>query len=116
MTYDDKRLGSAHLTELGIDPNWVRISGAPDDGHLRGICARGEIYDTAKLERELVEQAKSLVETHQDIALVVLECTNMPPYATAIQKAIRLPVYDVFTMGTWFYSGLVRETPSTWIA
>ncbi|KAM5348620.1 hypothetical protein ACJ41O_008444 [Fusarium nematophilum] len=114
LTYDSKRLGDAHLLELGIDPAGVRVWGAPDDGHLRGICARGEVYDAERLERELVEQAKTLTRKFPEVVAVVLECTNMPPYADAIQHAINLPVYDVYTMGTWFYSGLVRQNPRTW--
>lgn len=114
MTYDSRRLGNAHLLELGIDPEGVRVWGLPDDGHLRGICARGEEYDAKILENELVDQARALVSENPEVRVVVLECTNMPPYADAIQRAINLPVYDIYTMGTWFYSGLLRVNPRSW--
>ncbi|KAH6886300.1 hypothetical protein B0T10DRAFT_461751 [Thelonectria olida] len=114
FTYDSRRLGDAHLMELGINPDGVRIWGLPDDSHLRGICARGEPYDAKRLERELVDEAKAFVEKHPEVAVVVLECTNMPPYGDAIQNAINLPVYDVYTMGNWFYSGLLRTNPRSW--
>ncbi|KAF4422072.1 aspartate racemase [Fusarium acutatum] len=116
LTYDSARLGSAHLLQLGIDPDRVRVQGLSDDSHLREICARGASYDADRLERELVAEAKLLIRQHPDISAVVLECTNMPPYADRIQDAIQLPVYDVYTMGLWFYSGLTRRNPSAWKA
>ncbi|KAI7765356.1 hypothetical protein LZL87_013535 [Fusarium oxysporum] len=100
LTYDSTRLGSAHLLDLGIDPNRVRIWGLSHDSHLRDICAHGADYNADLLEKELVAEAKSLVSQHPEIAAVVLECTNMPPYADRIQDAIQMPVYDVYTMDT----------------
>ncbi|MCA3265772.1 MAG: aspartate/glutamate racemase family protein, partial [Azospirillum sp.] len=32
--------------------------------------------------------------------------TNMPPYAAALARATGLPVYDVYSMVTWFHAGL----------
>ena len=116
MTYDSRRLGDVHLLELGIRPEGVRIWGAPDDGHLRGIIARGETYDAERLENELVDQAKALTSRYEEVVAVVLECTNMAPYGGAIQRAVNLPVYDVYTMGTSFYSGLFRQNPARWKA
>ncbi|CCT75171.1 uncharacterized protein FFUJ_11210 [Fusarium fujikuroi IMI 58289] len=116
LTYDSARLGSAHLLQLGIDPDRVRVRGLSDDSHLRDICARGATYDADRLEKELVAEVKLLIYHHPDISAVVLECTNMPPYANSIQNAIQLPVYDVYTMALWFYSGLTRRNPSAWKA
>ncbi|EXA30893.1 hypothetical protein FOVG_17769 [Fusarium oxysporum f. sp. pisi HDV247] len=116
LTYDAARLGSAHLLELGINPESVRVWGLSDDSHLRRICARGVKYDADILEKELIDEAKALVARYPDVVAVVLECTNMPPYADKIQDAIELPVYDVYTMGMWFYSGLRRWNPRSWNA
>ena len=116
MTYDSRRLGDVHLLELGIRPEDVRIWGASDDGHLRGIIARGETYDAERLENELVDQAMALTSRYEEVVAVVLECTNMAPYGDAIQRAVNLPVYDVYTMGTSFYSGLFRQNPASWKA
>ena len=102
------------MIELGINPTSVYIRGAPSGGHLRGICSRGAKYDARRLEAELIDQARALLADHGDIGVVVLECTNMPPSSEAIQRAIGVPVYDVFTMGTWFYAGLTRRTPKRW--
>ena len=37
---------------------------------------------------------------------MVLECTNMPPYACALSRHVGPPIYDVVTLVTWLRSGL----------
>lgn len=118
LTYDGARLGSDHLRQLSIDPSYVHIRGMPANGHLRAIIQNGAQYDESFMEREMVNEAVALVKEMQSrgklLGAIVLECTQMPPYAEAIQKKVDVPVYDVYTMGIWFYSGLVRRTPAAW--
>ncbi|KAF2798715.1 hypothetical protein K505DRAFT_295997 [Melanomma pulvis-pyrius CBS 109.77] len=114
LTYDGARLGTAHLEQLGIDPTLVCIRGMPANGHLRAVIQNGAEYDELALEREMVDEATALLQQNPNIGALVLECTQMPPFAEAIQRAAEVPVYDVYTMGMWFYSGLVRRTPGSW--
>ncbi|CZR69969.1 uncharacterized protein PAC_19870 [Phialocephala subalpina] len=109
ITYDGTRLGPLHLSQLGISAEGIYIVGAPDDGYLRGVIRDGREYVHDEIEAELVRCAKELVEAHSDVGAIVLECTQMPPFAMAIQQAVGLPIHDVYTMGKWFYSGLVRR-------
>ena len=64
-------------------------------------------YDGRALEREAVAAARHLLATHDGIDAIVLECTNLPPFAAAIRAATGLPVYDALTLGHWFHAGLV---------
>jgi Asp/Glu/hydantoin racemase len=43
------------------------------------------------------------------VGAIVLECTNMSPYAAAIQEEIRLPVFDIYTLVTMVYHAVVRK-------
>ena len=43
---------------------------------------------------------------HPEVGAIVLECTNMPPYAAALREALGMPVYDIYSMITWFHAGL----------
>lgn len=120
LTYDGERLGETHLREVGVDPTTIRIHGLPATGHTRKVIQDGVKYDSTEMEREMVDSAVRLVESireeGKEAGAVVLECTQMPPYAAAIQKRVGVPVYDVYTLGLWFYSGLVRKTPASWIS
>jgi hypothetical protein len=38
------------------------------------------------------------------IGAIVLECTNMAPFARALH--LRMPVYDIYSFVSWFHAGL----------
>jgi hypothetical protein len=46
------------------------------------------------------------VARHPGIDTVVLECTNLPPYKPALERALGLPVFDVLDLLRGFYAGL----------
>jgi hypothetical protein len=106
LTIDADALGADHLGGVG----------APTDLPIEGVDPAGEFatrilgdqttLDTVAAEREVVAAAKRLIERRPDVAAIVLECTNMPPYAAAVRRAIDRPVYDVLTMLDWFWRGL----------
>jgi len=115
ISFDGQRLNNGHLNAVGItDCNNIYISGPPAEGGMKRCLRDGMPYDYPLLEAELVAAARKLVEEHPNIGAVVLECTQFPPFALAIQKALGLPVYDVFTLGSWFYSGLARVPFPAW--
>ncbi|GAH78122.1 unnamed protein product, partial [marine sediment metagenome] len=60
-------------------------------------------------EQELVDFSKQVVNENPDIGALLLECSDMPPYARAIQEAVRLPVFDFTTMINWIYNAVVRR-------
>ena len=43
---------------------------------------------------------------HPDVEAIVLECTNMPPYAHALRAALRVPVFDVYSLVARLHAGL----------
>jgi len=51
-----------------------------------------------QMEADMVNVAKRLVADHPDIGAILFECTNMPPYAHAVQKAVGLPVFHIFSL------------------
>ena len=66
-------------------------------------------YDTDDLQREMENHAEKLVREHPEIGALVFECTNMPPFAAAVQKKTGLPVFDYTTLANYVYSALVRK-------
>jgi hypothetical protein len=70
------------------------------------ILGEKDDMDVAKAEQDIVDAGKSLTAAHPEVGAVVLECTNMPPYAAALSETLRLPVFDIYSMITWFHAGL----------
>ena len=63
-----------------------------------GVSRRGQRDGSA---------GEALIGQHKDIGAVLLECTNMVPYARALSEHLRLPVFDIYGFVCWFQSGLV---------
>jgi Asp/Glu/Hydantoin racemase len=112
-----KRVGLVTVSGATLSPAHLEGAGVPLDTPLVGtengkeffrvlIKAEKEDMDIALAEQDVVEAGKQLVAKHPDVGAIVLECTNMPPYAAALQAAVGLPVYDIYSMITWFHAGL----------
>lgn len=114
LTFDSTRLGAAHLQSLGLAPSRCHIQGAPANGALQRHIRHGAAYVHEEISRELVAAAQEMVREAPEIALLLLECTNMPPFAEAIREGTGLPVYDIRTAAEWFYAGLVNARPERW--
>lgn len=65
--------------------------------------------NNAIARKELVAGAKALVEEHPEIGAILLECSDMPPYAAAIQAELNLPVYDFTTMINYVCSSVLKK-------
>lgn len=66
--------------------------------------------DNGKLTQDLASCAEELVKMHPEIGAILLECSDLPPYAHAIQASTGLPVYDFITLINWVHSSVV-QTP-----
>ena len=58
----------------------------------------------------ILKKAKQLVSENPDVGAIVLECTNMPPYARDIQQATGLPVFDIVTLVNFVQQALVKKS------
>ncbi|GAK07931.1 hypothetical protein JCM19038_1686 [Geomicrobium sp. JCM 19038] len=63
---------------------------------FRGAILEQSIpLDAIAIQEEVIQAAKELLVTNPFIKAIVLECTNLPPYREAIEKATKLPVFDL---------------------
>lgn len=98
-------LKSDHLTASGIDPATVAIAGMENSLEFnRVVMEQHSILDVENMRKGVVEAALSL--SHQNLGAIVLECTNLISYRIDIQKALRVPVFDLVTLIEFFVSGL----------
>lgn len=73
------------------------------------IEGRGE-FDNGIVRQEVVNKALEIVKEYPDTGAILLECSDMPPYAYAVQAATSLPVFDFTTLIRWLHSA-VTQTP-----
>jgi len=98
------------LKQCGVeDLSRVAIIGAENCSEFNNIRNCTGHFISAKIEKELVGLAEELVSKNPEIGTILLECSDMPPYAWAIQNAVRLPVFDFPSLTTWIYNGVVRR-------
>ena len=106
LTISARSLTPEHLQAIGV-PTDTPVQGT-DDGRefSRAIIGDEPTLDVAAAERDILDAGDTLVRNHPDIGAVLLECTNMAPYARALRDHLRLPVYDIYSFVTWFHAGL----------
>lgn len=106
LTADASALTPAHFAAVGA-PTDLPVAGLPPNGAFRADLLGGNpAVDPSVQEAELIGMARGLIEANPDIGAIVLECTNMPPHAAAIEAACGVPVYDIVSLVTWFHAGL----------
>lgn len=72
----------------------------------RAILENRVELDVSLARQDNVIAARSLAAEHPDLGAIVLECTNMGPYAADIAAETGLPVFSIVSFLTWFQSGL----------
>ena len=70
---------------------------------------RGE-FDNEIVKEEVVKKALEIIARFPDTGAILLECSDMPPYAYAVQAATKLPVFDFTTLIRWMQTS-VCQTP-----
>lgn len=65
--------------------------------------------DNGKLEDDLVKLALETCAQDSSIDTILLECSDLPPYAAALQQATGLPVFDFITLAKWVNSTVVQR-------
>jgi Asp/Glu/hydantoin racemase len=94
---------------VGLDAPLV-VYGMEDSEEFRTSILEGKGWmDNAKVEAEVVEMATRLADENPSVRALLLECSDMPPYAKAVHDAIGLPVWDFVTLIDWIYEGVVKK-------
>jgi hypothetical protein len=98
------------LRSAGGDPDRLTIYGLENEPFFKEaiFSGRGRL-EAQKVEDEVVARARQMVRADPAIRAILLECSNLPPYAAAVQEAIGMPVYDFVTMIHHVQSALARK-------
>lgn len=71
-------------------------------------------FDNGKAREEVVSAAEEAVR-EADVGAILLECSDMPPYAADIQAITQLPVFDFITLIKWLHNAVTQKPYSGWI-
>ncbi|MCK1656396.1 hypothetical protein [Bradyrhizobium sp. 151] len=115
-----KALGIITANASSLTPDLLALAGLRSErvviSGLEGAPAFSAAFlscnadlDIAAVENETVGAAVALLETRPDIGMLLLECSELPPYAAAVQRATGIPVFDYTSMVEFFVRGLIRR-------
>ncbi|MGB3944425.1 MAG: aspartate/glutamate racemase family protein [Methanothrix sp.] len=111
ITADSEALDESLLLAAGVVPgDRLVIRGMEDRAAFsEAILEEAGVLDSVEVERETVSVGREMVAEEPMIAALLLECSCLPPYSRAVQKAVGLPVFDYVTMINYVHSALVKK-------
>lgn len=110
LTISAKTLTDAHLAAAGVPLDTPIMGTDPEGEFSRKILGDVVEIDFTRCKSDMQTAAQALVKAHPDLGAIVLECTNMVPYADDIRRLTGLPVYSIYSLATWFQAGLLPRS------
>ena len=108
VTADRASLNADHLRAAGASLEAPVEGIAPGSAFHRTLLNDEPTLDTDDARAQTVAAAQRLVARHPRLSTIVLECTNMPPYADAVRAATGRTVLDITTLLRQRFQGLSR--------
>ena len=113
MTVDAASLTPEHLAGAGIGSDVpIAVAGMETEKEFTRVLLGNElVLDVDVAREEHVRVARRLVTDHDDVGAIVLECTNMPPYAGDIQRETGRPVFDIVSLVAKLHGAIAAGLP-----
>jgi hypothetical protein len=106
LTISAASLTSAHL-DVADAPKDARVHGLDGSQFAASILGNETTLNVDLARQEMVAAAQEMIAGAPQVGAIILECTNMVPYARDIARATGRPVYSIYTYLTWFHAGLL---------
>jgi len=98
---DGKSITNRLLEKVGATNSRLVVFNVGDWESFSPIRYGKTELDNGALTRDLENLAKDIAENHREIGAILLECSDLPPYAYNIQRVSGLPVYDFISLINW---------------
>lgn len=104
-------LTKRHLESVGVGPEIpIVVAGMEKQKEFReAISEEKGTLDSCAIEKEVLSVVNTMIRDHPGIGALLLECSDLPPYAQAVQNEFSLPVFDFFTMINFVHTAVVRK-------
>jgi hypothetical protein len=112
LTASASALTPRHLAGVGAESVPVRVAGLDGQPEFRSVIleARRSSLDADRLREEVLAVAGQLLSRHDDIGALLIECTDLVPFAHAIQARFPgLPIFDIVTLTEMVHRTLTRH-------
>ena len=112
------RVGVIAAVEGQVDRNMLSLAGSADPDRIaleyisqhsplhRYTFGETDVFDAAAMRDCVVNAAAALLQQAPDVSIILLECSEFPPYANAVHSATGVPVFDFVSLVEFFISGL----------
>jgi len=111
-----KRVGILTISAESMTPEHLAKAGVPEGTPVMGTEGGTEFtrvilgdeprLDVEAARADMVEAARAFTAAHPELGAILLECTNMVPYAADVRAATGLPVHSIHNFICWFQASL----------
>jgi hypothetical protein len=99
-----RRVGILTISAETMTAEHLAKAGVPDGTPVMGTEGGAEF--TRVILGDEPEAARAFVDANPDLGAILLECTNMVPYAADVRAATGLAVYSIHNFICWFQASL----------
>lgn len=106
LTISSQTMTEEHLAKAGVPagtPVWGTEGG---DEFSRAILGNEPRLDVEAARADMVAAARDFRAARPEVGAILLECTNMEPYAADVRAATGLPVFSIHNFICWFQASL----------
>jgi hypothetical protein len=110
LTADSRALTDRHFAGVGAEGIPVVVEGMETAPEFSEVILQNKRtrMDTDLIAAEVMAAVDRLAARNPDMGALVLECTDLPPYAGLIQARLQIPVFDIITLATMAHNVMTR--------
>lgn len=106
LTVSAESLTLDHLAAAGVAPD-TPVVGTENGREFSRVILDNELkMDVSAAAEDILDAGRALMAANPDLGAILLECTNMSPYARMLRAELGLPVFDIYGFVSWFHAGL----------
>lgn len=116
LTANGRALTPKLFDACGVaDPDRLIVRDLYDEPEFSCIMTYRGHFDNDGVRDEVVGKAMEIMTEEDEIGAFLLECSDMPPYAYAIQAATQRPVFDFITMIRFLCNSVTNKPYCGWL-